>query len=212
MNEGLQKSIDSGVHRWDYLLLMMGVLASLLSGDVHTSRELLGKMSLALEYGRPLDKFYYYWLASWHSMLDNDIQGAISLSSTALELVTKVNVLGGEARCRLLQAHYMHLAGRYGEAKDHIEKSRAIGQRMKGYIIIFYSDLKAASIAFTESDEEAGLKYLRDAMSLGRENGYAAFDFIILQQEELAYMCVKALEAGIEPHFVTEMIRKRNGR
>jgi len=210
MNEGLQKSSDSGVHRWDYLLLMMGVLASLLSGDVHTSRELLGKMSLALEYGRPLDKFYYYWLASWHSMLNNDIQGAISLSSTALELVTKVNVLGGEARGRLVHAHYLHITGKYKEAKKHIEKCRALGQKMKGYIIIFYCDLKSSSIAFSEGDEEAGLKYLRDAMSLGRENGYAAFDFVILQQEELAYLCVRALEAGIEPDFVTEMIRKRN--
>jgi LuxR family maltose regulon positive regulatory protein len=80
---------------------------------------------------------------------------------------------------------------------------------MKGYIIIFYCDLKSSSIAFTEGDEEAGLKYLRDAMSIGRENGYAAFDFVIWQQEELAYLCVKALEAGIEPDFVTEMIRKR---
>ena len=209
MNEGLQKSSDSGVHRWDYLLLMMGVLASLLSGDVRMSKELLGKMSLALEYGRPLDKFYYYWLASWHSMLDNDIQGAISLSSTALELVTKVNVLGGEARGRLVHAHYLHITGKYKEAKKHIEKCRALGQKMKGYIIIFYCDLKSSSIAFSEGDEEAGLKYLRDAMSLGRENGYAAFDFVILQQEELAYLCIKALEAGIEPDFVTEMIRKR---
>jgi LuxR family transcriptional regulator, maltose regulon positive regulatory protein len=209
MVEGLQMSRDSGVHLWDYLLLGNGLFAALMTGDLRRSKELLGQMAYALEHGRPLDKFYYYWFASWHSMLSNDVQGALALASASIALVTKLGILGGEARGRLAQAHYMHMTGNYSEAKEHISKSHAIGQKMKSSIIVFCCDLEASAIAFTEGDEEAGLQFLSDAMSLGREKGYAAFNFSFLQKEELSYLCVKALEAGIEPDFVIEMIRKR---
>jgi two-component SAPR family response regulator len=210
MDEGLQMSKESGVHLWDYLLLMMGVVSSMMSGDIRRSRELLGQMAYALESGRPLDKFYYYWLASWHSMLNKDLHGAISLSSTGLALVRKVGILGGEARGLLVHAHYLHMAGKYKEAKEHIAKCRALGQKIKSFIAIFYCELKASAIAFTEGDDKKGLKFLRNAMSLGCEKGYAAFNFPLWQKEELSHLCVKALEAGIEPDFVMEMIRKRN--
>jgi len=209
MVEGLQMSRDSGVHLWDHLLLGNGLFAALMTGDVRKSKELLEQMAYALERGRPLDKFYYYWMASWHSFLSNDIQGAIALSSASLALVTKLGILGGEARGRLAQAHYMHLAGNYGEAKEHIAKSRAIGQKMKSSIIVFCCDLEESAIAFAEGDEKIGLKFLFDAMSMGREKGYAAFNFSFLQKEELSSLCIRALEAGIEADFVMEMIRKR---
>ncbi|MFI5295626.1 MAG: BTAD domain-containing putative transcriptional regulator [Thermodesulfovibrionales bacterium] len=209
MDEGLEKSRDSGVHLWDYLLLTQGLCASLMSGDVRRSEQLLGQMASALEHGRPLDKYYYYGLTGWHSMLHNDMQRAISISSTSFALATKIGFLGAEARSRLAQAHYMHVIGKYAQAKEHIAKCRTIGRKVKSAIIVFYCELKAAAIAFTEGDERAGLESLRDALTLGREKGYAAFNFTLLPQEELSSLCVKALEAGIEPDFVMEMIRKR---
>jgi DNA-binding SARP family transcriptional activator len=210
MDEGLEKSEESGVHLWDNLLLTMGVCAAHGLSDLPRAAMLLDKMALLLERGRPLDKFYYYGQAGWYSMRCQDVRRAVSFSTTAFDLATKIGFLGAEAKNRFARAHYMHLLGKYAEAKDHLEKCRAIGQKVKSPLIVFYCLLKQADIAFTEADEKKGLKFLLDAMTLGREKGYAAFNFTNWPQEELSYLCVKALEAGIEPDFVTDMIRKRN--
>ncbi len=210
MDEGLEKSEESGVHLWDNLLLTMGVCAAFGSGDLLRAETLLGKMALLLERGRPLDKFYYYGQAGWYSMRCGDVQRAISFSTTAFGLATSIGFLGAEAKNRFARAHYMHLLGKNAQAKDHLAKCRAIGQKVRSPLILFYCLLKQATIAFTEGDEKRGLQFLRDAMALGRGKRYAAFNFTNWPEEELSSLCVKALEAGIEPDFATDMIRKRN--
>jgi DNA-binding SARP family transcriptional activator len=210
MEEGLTKSEESGVHLWDNLLLTMGVCAAHGVNDLPRAAILLDRMALLLERGRPLDKFYYYGQAGWYSMRCQDVHRAISFSTTAFDLATNIGFLGAEAKNRFARAHYMHLLGKNAQAKGHLAKCRAIGQKVKSPLIVFYCLLKNAAIAFAEVDEKRGLKFLLDAMTLGREKGYAAFNFTNWLQEELSYLCVKALEAGIEPDFVTDMIRKRN--
>lgn len=210
MNEGLEKSRDTGVHLWDNLLLMIGVLAADNSGDPRLAEDLLRKMATGLERGRPLEKYYYYVLAGWHCMLRGDLQGAMSLSTTALELATKIGFLGAEVRSRLSQAHYLRVARKYRQAKERIVQSLEIAQKLKSPLITFYCRLKAADIAFAEGEEKTAFRSLLDAMTLGREKSYAAFNYAYWLPEEMSFLCMKALEAGIEPDFVVEMIRKRN--
>ncbi len=210
MDEGLTKSEESGVHLWDNLLLTMGVCAAYGMNDLPRAASLLDRMALLLERGRPLDKFYYYGQAGWYSMLCQDVHRALSFSTTSLDLATKIGFLGAEAKSRFSRAHYMHLLGKGAQAKDHLEKCLAIGQKVKSPLIVFYCLLKKATFAFAEGAEKRGLKLLLDALTLGREKGYAAFNFSNWPQEDLSYLCVKALEEEIEPDFVIDMIRKRN--
>jgi LuxR family maltose regulon positive regulatory protein len=210
MEEGLEKSEESGVHLWDNLLLTMGVCASFGLSDLSQAGILLDRMALLLERGRPLDKFYYYGQAGWYSMQGQDVRRALSFSTTALDMATRIGFLGAEAKNRFARAHYMHLLGNDAQAKDQLEKCRAIGQKVKSPLIVFYCLLKKATIAFAEADEKRGLQFLLDAMALGREKGFAAFNFTNWPEDELSSLCVKALEEEIEPDFVTDMIRKRN--
>ncbi len=209
MNEGLEKSRATGVHIWDYLLLHMGVIAVDEIGNRPLAEELVRKMESALERGRPLDKCYYYENAGWLRMLNGDMQGAMLLSTTGLEMVTKIGFLGAEVRGRLAQAHYLRAMGKYKEAKEHLARALEIGRKMKGPLIMFYCWLKAADIAFAEGEKKTAFRFLRDAMALGREKGYAAFILTHWLPKEMSFLCMKALEAGVEPDFAAAMIRKR---
>lgn len=209
MDEGLEMSRDSGVHLWDYMLLTQGFIAALMTGDLRRSEQLLGQMVPALERGRPLDKFYYYHMSSWYCVQTHDISRAISHEKAAFDLVTATGFPAAEAKSRFLTAHLLLMTGKYKQARQQIDQCRRMGRKLRSGIFEFIYLLTRASIAFAEHDEMAGLRHLRDAMKLGRENGYAAFSFTILPHEELSTLCVKALEAEIEPDFVMEMIRRR---
>jgi two-component SAPR family response regulator len=210
MSEGLEKSRESGVHLWDHLLRIMGVYAALGLGDYRQSEQLLEQMAAGLDRLRPLDKFYYYHLASLHCTSSGEIQRALVFGETAIELAQKIAFLGAEAKSRYAMAYLMQVTGKYGEAKKHIALSREIGRAVKSDIMEFYFLLALADIAFAEHDEHVGLLHLREAMALGREKGYAAFNFFKESNKELSFLCRKALEAGIEPAFAREMIRKRH--
>jgi DNA-binding SARP family transcriptional activator len=70
-----------------------------------------------------------------------------------------------------------------------------------------YKCLLARSyFALDSGNEKQCLKYLKKAMSLGREKGFVSRDFF--HPSIMAMLCAKALEAGIETEFVQELIRK----
>ena len=65
-----------------------------------------------------------------------------------------------------------------------------------------------ALYAFDDQKHESGLVFLRDALRIGKEEGY--FDTFIDQPSALSKLCAKALEAGIEVEYVQELIRRLN--
>ncbi len=210
MHEGLAISKDSGVHLWDYLILTLGVCACLSEEDLAQSENLLARMSSALENGRPLDKFYYHHMMACHYAHAGDMPRAISSATTSLALARQIGFLGAQVKSGLAVAYLMRVTGKNHQAKTSLAECRRIGRKVGSDLIEFFCLLWEASTAFAGHREAAGMRHLRTAMTLGREKGFAAINYSLLISKEIAALCVKALEAGIEPEFVTEMIRKRN--
>ncbi|HYA87785.1 MAG TPA: BTAD domain-containing putative transcriptional regulator [Nitrospirota bacterium] len=210
MEEGLEISRESGVHLWDYLHLTMGVVASLSSGDLAQSGQLLDQMSSAPECGRSLDRFYYYHMMSCHFSHAGEIPRAISFEQMALELAEKIGFLGAQVRSRINMAHLMRVTGKNPQAKEYIAVCRRLGRKLGSELIEFFCSLSDACSAFAERKEATGLRYLHDAMTLGSRKGFAALNYAAWYPAEMSMLCVRALEAGIETNFVRDMIRKRN--
>ncbi len=60
MGEGLALAGETGIHIWDFILMLQGAAASLSTGDLATAGALLEKMA-GVEPGRILDRFYYHY-------------------------------------------------------------------------------------------------------------------------------------------------------
>ena len=199
---------DSGVHIWDALLQMCGAGSCLCAGQIERAGQFLDEMGSQLEGARLFDRFYYYHKSAWRFMLMNDISRAMSYEKTALELASKTGFEIAEAHGYFAMAHLMRMSGERKKAKEHIRRCRKTGQRMGSAIVEFMSLLSEAAFAFDGGDEKAGLARLKDAMALGRAQGFVYFCW--WHPSLMTPLCVKALEAGIEVDYVKKLIKTCN--
>jgi LuxR family maltose regulon positive regulatory protein len=206
VEEGLSLANGSGVHIWDNIFLMTGAGTSLCARDTARAAHFLDRMASTLEGARVFDMIYFHHKSSWRLMLMNDIPQAVVHVEKALAFASKSGFEIAQAQAHFLAAHLMRKTGERRKAKEHIQQCRDIGRLIGSAIVEFMSLLSEAAYAFDEKDEEAGLAYLKDAMALGRSNGYVYF--CGWHASLLLPLCVKALEAGIETEYVGDLIRK----
>ncbi len=204
-SEGLAISNESGVHIWDGVLLMSAAASCLCTGDLANAGQYLDKMGSTLEVTRPFDRFYYYHMSAWRLMLMNDIPRAVACEKMALDLASKTGFEIAEAQAAFAMGHLMRCAGEHKSAQEHIFRCKETGGRMGSTIVEFMTLLSETTLALDRGDEETGLSRLRDAMNLGRANGYLYFCW--WHASMMAPLCVKALEAGIEIDYVKGLIR-----
>jgi len=127
-----------------------------------------------------------------------------------IEMATKLRTEAGftliTGWCQIQNAHVRHALGRHQEAAKHLAQairfSRAIRSRGNEYAAL----LAEALFSFDQGKEEAGLFHLRNAMVLGKEEGY--FGTWGVLPSDMAKLCTKALEAGVEVEYVQELIRR----
>lgn len=208
MSVALETARESGVHIWDYLLLIQGVAASLSEGDLATAESFLKKLSAVLDRARRFDQFYYHFDTAWYAFLRNDLPTAFKHQETALRLSQEVGALFIEANGHLGMAQLMHEQEEYKQAREHLAQARRIAAPMKSAMLDCVSLLTEAYFAIDRGDEITALKSLRDAMALGRKHKYVNFTW--WRPSVMSRLCVKALEAGIEVEYVRELIRRRN--
>ncbi|HDO21321.1 MAG TPA: AAA family ATPase [Nitrospirae bacterium] len=207
MSDGLAMSAETGVHIWDYLLMVQGVAASLSSGDIEKAGDLLGRMGNVEENGRLLDKFYYHYELSWYFHLKDDLPRALMHQEKALKLADATGLHYAKAQSNLAISHLLHKHGNYSEAVKHLNRSMRISRRMKSRSIEFLCLLTRAHIAFNSGREGSARANLRKAMSLGREKGYVNFSW--WHPAFISSLCVRALELDIETGYVQNLISRR---
>ena len=209
VSEGLDASLRLGVHLWDYLLFAAGVLAALLSGDGKAAGERLEKMKAAIPPGRLLAESQYDYYSAWLHLLRSDLKGADAHIRRAVAHAEATGAVFPEILCRLAAANIAEGLGECEEARAHLlgigDRIRSSGNR----ILEFMERLTEARIAFGSGDEPGGFSALRKGFELGRKQGYVNM-FHWWEPEVMTRLCIKALDEGIEPAYVLDLIRKRD--
>jgi LuxR family maltose regulon positive regulatory protein len=188
VSEALRTADESGVHVWDFQVLGSAATSALSSGDVDRSEELLQRMEEGLPRSEALGKSYYYYLAAWHALIRNDHRAALENAKRGIEYVEQSE----SPFSMILQ----------------FNRARRIAEEINSPAGLFMCNLAAAQFAFNRKREPEGRKALSRAMTIGREQGY--MNMYCWRPDVMARLCVKALENGIEPEYVRELIRKRN--
>jgi hypothetical protein len=101
----------------------------------------------------------------------------------------------------------LHARGAESEARNHLGCALEIGRAMSSAYVEFMARLTEATLCLDCGQESDGLQALRVAMGLGCERGYVSSHVWI--PTIVAGLCARALEAGIEPDYVRDLVQKR---
>ncbi len=207
VSDGLALARTAGIKKVDCSLLGHGVANALSTGDIASSKRLLQKMAASLEDAGPCDKSFYYFLKAWEAMLKRDMVQALINGETALKLAVDTGVIQIEALCHIEKAQVMHEMGEQEKAREFLNHARNFGNVIKSQLYEFMCLLTESQFAFDLGEEQNGLMLLRNAMTIGKKQGY--INMFLWRAPVMARLCARALEVGIEVDYVQDLINKR---
>jgi LuxR family maltose regulon positive regulatory protein len=202
---GLEAARVSGVHIFDAELFGQGAYAALQMGDFDTARGFLEKMGGALDRRRTLDAAHYHSVAAWVALLQRALPLAREHGETAVRLDPGSPI--PHAQNCLLLAGVLHEQGDEVQARARLGEARAIGEQVGSQQLRFMSLLTAAHFALDRDATPEALASLRDALALGRRNGYLATP--CWRPSVMSRLCATALRARIEVEYVQTLVRRR---
>lgn len=206
----LQLAETSGVHLWDSLFMGVPVHLALEQGNTKVAQGYLAKMEQLRDETRPWDLSYYYLLAAWYGLLSDQPKHALEHMSKGLKLVQEsgtplIEALQHQGMMQILYTH-----GRYIQAAEHLAKMRDAAEQQNNPYLWLATHLCIAQLAFADPKADAlenGNAALRQAFSLTREHDLTTrFALWLWLPEELAKLCARALDEGIEPDTVRRFI------
>jgi DNA-binding SARP family transcriptional activator len=206
--EGLETGQATGVHLWDFLLFAHGVWGSLIPGDYAATAEFLRKMTAVMNSAHRLDVAHYHHLAGLDATCRGDLPCAVEHLRTAVRLTREAGAPFPEAVCRLALAQALFEQGERDEAAALLASARQAGSAMHSTLIEYRSLLLEALFALDSEKEPQSLASLRQAMVLGKMQGYLNDPWWV--PSVMIRLCTQALEHGIEVEYVEELVRKRH--
>lgn len=207
VEEGFEIARATGISLWNHHLASQAVYATLSTGDLSSAHAWLQKMASAPAKMRHLDVSHYRYLSAWLALSRGELAQALQYLETSLDLTVQVGTPFPEALNRLALAQVLYEHGRVRDARKHLARALHMGQAMDSPLLGYMSFLTEAQFLLDRSESRRFLASLRNAMALGREQGFVNTPW--WRPSVMARLCVKALESGIEVQYVRELVRKR---
>lgn len=208
VSEGLRSGEEVGIHQLDGKILIQGGISALNSFDEEAAGRLLERLASKSATLDRYDYAAYRCLAAIEDLCQGRLAAAhvnISLSiATFEEIGQPVAVIFTYS----VMAQILHAAQRYNEAAGYLDTAVAMALEIKSDHFISSCWLVKAHFLFSAGDERTGLDLLSQALVLAREKGN--FLTFVWQPRVKAGLCARALDAGIEPAYVQELIRRCN--
>jgi ATP/maltotriose-dependent transcriptional regulator MalT/DNA-binding SARP family transcriptional activator len=217
VSEGLKRAKSSGVSVWNHVLFAQGVYATLSSGDLQGASGYLEKMASSIVPSRYLDISHFHYLSAWFHLVRNDLSRSLSHAEEGVKRAIEAGTPVPEALTRLGVAQVLFETGKEEKAMSHLSASLKIAGGMKSLHLEHMGLLLEAYFLLTQNGEKSqindekerkGMESLQRAKALGREQGY--FNIPWWRPSVMAFLCEKALNAGIEVDYVQKLVRKRN--
>lgn len=209
LTEALEIGESNGLHIWDHLILAAGVSAALNKGDLDAAGDFLQRMETVLAHGGQANYCQYNYLSAWHWARSGDFSQALGHARAAVKLAEEKGQILPEISIRLALAQILHETGDHRQAEAQLAVAGRLAEQTGSRFLEYMYLTAAAWIAWEQGDESIGLERLRNAFAVGREQGFLNM-FWWWYPKAMAKLCAKAMEAGIEPVYARELIRRRN--
>ena len=217
VNEGLefiQKTIREVEDIGSNFLFFQAIQNSLNMNDTEKACQFISRLSTSMTNpgvgNRAMASrdqcFYFYTLAREELIRGTYDQAAIH-GEQALRFAIDTGAPFFIGTAYLLNAVILNRRGMDEKAREHLSQGLAISRQIKSLILEFNALLQQAYVAFKGREENKGLRFLREALTLGKEEKF--LNTYIDCPVDTAFLCQKALEEGIEVEYVQEIIRRR---
>ncbi len=165
-------------------------------------------LAVNLNISSTLGEFLYYCLKGWQHL----IEGNLTQASVHADLAMRDGYAMGSPLMMpypyLLKAIVMNRLKEEGKALACLSGFWKLTDELSTFQVKFTAILLESHIAFIVGREGEGREYLRRAMAIGKKhhllNGYFWDD------RSMSNHCKKALEAGIQPDYVRNLIQRRH--
>lgn len=205
VSEALRLADESGVHILDHQTLGSAITSALSVGDIERAQGLLQRMEGDTA---AMGRAFYYYLASWHAVARHDLAAALEFATAGLEFAERIEAPFHMA-VNALGAAVIHHELKNRDASVRLyRRAWQTAREMNSPALLVMCNIAAAQFAFDLKKESEGRNVLRNAMAIGREQGY--LNMYWWRSDVMSRLCEKALEHGIEADYVRDLIRKRN--
>lgn len=203
---GLEIAQRDGALLWVLPLAGVGCLGALSVGDLPAARSHLD-LALAHAEGALVLRSWILILQSRFALASGDVPRAIHAAATSLRLTAREGPFP-EVLSRLAMTHALHAAGRTREALEQLARTEAIVSETESGMLELGWRMAAALIALDERRDADCDAHLRAAFAIGAATGVVEWQGG-LRPQELARLCARALDAGIDPDYARNLVRKR---
>lgn len=209
--EGLAKAHEAlavgerlGIHFLDFRILTQGAYCALSLGRLDEARAFVEAMPATFRPERRLDMGQHVWVLAWLELAQGRVAAGLALMEEAISIARGIGAPYVETRAWHGLAFAQLRAGRPAEARASIQEMRRLAEAGRFLPVLYVGGLTAAEIAIADGDEEEAKELLAEALGLGRRHGYASA--VYWSPQQLAALCARALEWGIEPELARTII------
>jgi DNA-binding SARP family transcriptional activator len=207
--EGLHVGENTGVHLLDFELIGNAIVGAYDSNRADLVAEYMEKMDATPEILKKTDRSFYHFLIAMQSFLCKDLPKADYHIQIALELALQAGFVMGETVSRFVYIQVLTDLGKHKEADEHLKKVSEFGFSFNSHLIQFGIMLIKAQKAFRLNREKEGLEFLRQGFTIARQHKLFS-TYFAWRPSDIAELCCRALQHGIEVEYVQELIRRKN--
>jgi LuxR family maltose regulon positive regulatory protein len=207
VKKGLQLAQKTGLNFWKVFFYTNAVHCALALGEQQSAAEYLEKIAAELPETRPMDIAHYYFIKGHVALLQGDLRQSLEYKEMALKLVQDC---GSPLHIALAHISLAETKFEYGDREQafaHLLEGKKLNDLMNSPLISYHFLIAQTHFALELGRMDEGRLYLNELMQMGKAKRYVNFHG--LRPRVMARLCRQALEDGIEPEYVRELIKIR---
>jgi LuxR family maltose regulon positive regulatory protein len=206
VDSGLELAETTGITIWRNRTIIFGIGAALGAGEIEVADELAARLDQQTLARRRFDSCLFHYFRGWQAALQNVVLLAYQNARSALRTAREIGLPFFEILCGLAVARTLVACGDQRKARRILKEIRTVGIRIRNRLLEYMSFIAFALITLDVGRHRSARTALRYALSIGREKGYA--HMLWWQSNDMARLCVFALESDIETDYVHSLIDK----
>jgi LuxR family maltose regulon positive regulatory protein len=207
---GLEVSAAAGIHIWDVHLVIARFDAAVIERDVALAAECVDALAQLVPRAGRFGQGSFQFHAGWLALLRGDRLHALRAAELSARTADELGFPFGRAMGRVAMVRVLVELGRAEEAAALLPAMRRLVRASGSALVEMVAHLAEADVAAARGDAPAERRHLVAALGIGR--GARIFRMFWQTPESLGRLCARALEEGIEPDYVRELIRCRRVR
>lgn len=161
------------------------------AGEMVMAGEFLDRAASLLD-GRTLQNSYYHYVAGLQAFLNEKTADAQTHISTSLDHTIEGDMPFAEVLNHIAMTWVLHDKRETKAAAPHLVSARRFCRETKNIFIDYLCLLVEAQAALIQGNEDRGIERLRQAFSIGREQGYLSHPWWV--DKIMIRLCTKALK------------------